>query len=120
MGHSYAMEGFEPISVAIGVGIGFACAMLLPALKGSSKSQINPSIEKEKEKVVNMTKASDAYNKDGKVVYCRCWRSKTFPLCDGSHNKYNKESGDNVGPLIVSKQTGSKCRCILSTGNVWH
>lgn len=35
--------------------------------------------------------------------YCRCWRSGTFPLCDGSHVKYNKESGDNVGPLLVKK-----------------
>ena len=37
----------------------------------------------------------------GKGVYCRCWRSKTFPNCDASHVKWNEERGDNVGPLIV-------------------
>ena len=37
-----------------------------------------------------------------KNVYCRCWLSDTFPLCDGTHMKHNKATGDNVGPLIVS------------------
>mmetsp|Transcript_5437 Transcript_5437/g.7339 ORF Transcript_5437/g.7339 Transcript_5437/m.7339 type:complete len:105 (-) Transcript_5437:215-529(-) len=37
-----------------------------------------------------------------KKVYCRCWESGTFPLCDGAHMAHNKENGDNVGPLIVS------------------
>jgi len=30
----------------------------------------------------------------------RCWRSKTFPFCDGSHAKFNEASGDNTGPLV--------------------
>ena len=37
-----------------------------------------------------------------KRVYCRCWQSGTFPLCDAAHVAHNKETGDNVGPLIVS------------------
>jgi CDGSH-type Zn-finger protein len=62
----------------------------------------------------------------GKKVFCRCWKSKTFPLCDGSHvavrwasvcacccargsravshpPQHNKATGDNLGPLIVNK-----------------
>lgn len=35
-------------------------------------------------------------------MYCRCWKSETFPLCDGAHVAHNKETGDNVGPLILS------------------
>ena len=26
-----------------------------------------------------------------------------FPMCDGAHVAHNKETGDNVGPLIVEK-----------------
>ena len=37
-----------------------------------------------------------------KAPICRCWQSKKFPLCDGSHNKFNKETGSHVGPLVVS------------------
>ena len=37
-----------------------------------------------------------------KGVFCRCWQSGTFPLCDGAHVKHNKATGDNVGPLIVA------------------
>ena len=40
---------------------------------------------------------------DGKA-YCRCWRSKQFPYCDGSHNEHNAKTGDNVGPLVVKKR----------------
>ena len=38
------------------------------------------------------------------AVYCRCWRSGTFPLCNGAHVAHNKETGDNVGPLIIKKE----------------
>lgn len=26
-----------------------------------------------------------------------------WPYCDGSHGVHNKETGDNVGPVIVKK-----------------
>ena len=59
---------------------------------------INPDIEKDSPKVVTMCSASDI---EGKGVFCRCWRSGTFPNCDGAHMKHNEATGDNVGPLIV-------------------
>lgn len=34
-----------------------------------------------------------------KISYCRCWKSKTFPLCDGEHKCHNRENDDSVGPL---------------------
>ena len=27
-----------------------------------------------------------------------------FPLCDGSHNKHNEDTGDNVGPLVLKRK----------------
>lgn len=35
------------------------------------------------------------------TVYCRCWRSEKFPLCDGAHVNHNAACGDNVGPLVI-------------------
>lgn len=39
-----------------------------------------------------------------KVSYCRCWKSETFPLCDGAHNKHNEATGDNLAPLVLQVQ----------------
>jgi hypothetical protein len=52
---------------------------------------------------VHFADAHRGLQDEGKKVYCRCWKSSTFPLCDGSHGKHNAATGDNVGPLIVSK-----------------
>ncbi|KAG8100009.1 hypothetical protein GUJ93_ZPchr0013g35452 [Zizania palustris] len=54
---------------------------------------INPAIRKEEPKVVDTVLAAELSKP--LTAYCRCWRSGTFPLCDGSHVKHNKETGDN-------------------------
>jgi CDGSH-type Zn-finger protein len=68
--------------------------------------RINNKIDLDSPKVATMEKFANDDNK--KIVYCRCWKSETFPLCDGSHMKHNKECGDNVGPLIVTVDTSKK------------
>ena len=32
------------------------------------------------------------------IALCRCWKSKKFPYCDGSHRQLDDES---LGPVIV-------------------
>ncbi|KAK6135279.1 hypothetical protein DH2020_030980 [Rehmannia glutinosa] len=63
---------------------------------------INPDIRKTEDKVVDSVVVTELAKP--LTAYCRCWRSGTFPLCDGSHVKHNKASGDNVGPLLLKKQ----------------
>ncbi|KAJ8752892.1 hypothetical protein K2173_008627 [Erythroxylum novogranatense] len=63
---------------------------------------INPEVRKNEEKVVDSVLVADLSKP--LTAYCRCWRSGTFPLCDGSHVKHNKATGDNVGPLLLKKQ----------------
>ncbi|XP_073139118.1 CDGSH iron-sulfur domain-containing protein NEET [Henckelia pumila] len=60
---------------------------------------VNPDIRKTEDKVVDSVLVADLSKPV--TAYCRCWRSKTFPLCDGTHLKHNKATGDNVGPLLL-------------------
>lgn len=64
----------------------------------NSASRINTLIDLSAEKVVNQISLSSGE----KCVLCRCWKSSKFPLCDGSHVKHNKATGDNVGPVIIT------------------
>jgi len=65
-----------------------------------SKTRVNNSHKLESAKVVDSIDIEDMGDKG---VFCRCWKSKKFPYCDGSHTKHNADTGDNVGPLIVKK-----------------
>lgn len=82
--------------------------LLMQAVKKDKKSsKMNYKIQQESKKIVDNVKCSEIENmpqcKDGKIVMCRCWKSSTFPYCDGSHNQHNEKTGDNVGPLIINK-----------------
>ena len=44
-------------------------------------AKINTMIDLDSPKVVNQEKLSSG----DKKVYCRCWKSGTFPLCDTAH-----------------------------------
>uniref|UniRef100_A0A2P2IRE6 Iron-binding zinc finger CDGSH type domain-containing protein n=1 Tax=Rhizophora mucronata TaxID=61149 RepID=A0A2P2IRE6_RHIMU len=71
------------------------------AVKAEAEA-INPQVRKDEEKVVDSVLVAELSKP--LTAYCRCWRSGTFPLCDGSHVKHNKATGDNVGPLLLKKQ----------------
>jgi CDGSH-type Zn-finger protein len=73
---------------------------LLTVRASGESGVINKDIQKDAAKVVDTLSVKDI---DGKCVMCRCWRSSTFPKCDGSHVAHNKATGDNVGPLIISE-----------------
>lgn len=63
------------------------------------KQHLNPKVKKDEAKVVDKKTLEEVKDRTagGKpVAFCRCWRSKTFPYCDGSHAKWNEESKDNV------------------------
>ena len=69
-------------------------------LPGMKEPRLNTRIKMESSKVVDTCDIEDLGDK---AVFCRCWKSKKFPYCDGSHARHNNETGDNVGPLIVKK-----------------
>lgn len=76
------------------------------ALDGEKR--INLKIDLDQSKVATTTEIGSGEKK----VYCRCWHSGTFPMCDGTHLKHNAACNDNVGPLILSgpKKTAKKSK----------
>ncbi|VDK45597.1 unnamed protein product [Anisakis simplex] len=88
------------------------------------RAKVNERIKLSTDKVVDTVDMEDIGDKK---VFCRCWKSEKvdflliyeftpipslkssvqssfqFPYCDGSHNKHNAATGDNVGPLIIKK-----------------
>ncbi len=43
-----------------------------------------------------------------KIVLCRCWKSKSWPQCDGTHTSHNEGCHDNVGPVIIENDLKKK------------
>ncbi|XP_066524457.1 CDGSH iron-sulfur domain-containing protein 1 isoform X2 [Hoplias malabaricus] len=105
------LSGLPALSKPAG-GCGFTVSKVAAALgtylltryfssQSSSKGKVNLEHNKDSAKVVHSFDIEDIGKK---AVYCRCWRSKKFPYCDGAHAKHNEETGDNVGPLIIKRR----------------
>ncbi|XP_077389001.1 CDGSH iron-sulfur domain-containing protein 1 [Festucalex cinctus] len=109
MTHSPASSGMRwskehflvavPVAVVAAVG-GFLVSRYLSG-RTCKKGPVNLCVNKDSPKVVHSFDMEDIGTK---AVYCRCWKSKKFPFCDGAHSKHNEETGDNVGPLIIKKR----------------
>lgn len=74
------MKTFVPLSLLYG-----AAAFTAPAVPRSTThlqldNRINESIDLDSAKVATM----ETLGAPAKKVYCRCWQSGTFPLCDGT------------------------------------
>ncbi|CAH3014115.1 unnamed protein product [Porites evermanni] len=95
-----------PFVVTTSVVVYLVISAILPS-KPSKKADadwVNKTEQKEKEKVADIIQIEDLGEK---TAFCRCWKSKKFPYCDGSHNQHNKETGDNVGPLVCKRANPS-------------
>ncbi|VFV25691.1 cdgsh iron sulfur domain-containing [Lynx pardinus] len=99
---SVRVEWIAAVTIAAGTAaIGYLAYKRFYVKDHRNKSMVNLHIQKDNPKIVH---AFDMEDLGDKAVYCRCWRSKKFPFCDGSHTKHNEETGDNVGPLIIKKK----------------
>lgn len=93
--------------IGTAIAVGYAAYLTYVTSKelkqAKAKTQeclVNPDIKKDNPKVVDTIDVEDLGNK---TVFCRCWRSKKFPYCDGGHTAHNKRCNDNVGPLIIQR-----------------
>lgn len=77
------------------------CPVAHGCVKRSGGDRCNQSVRKHEAKVVDMVNIEDIADK---AAFCRCWKTKNWPYCDGSHGDHNKRSGDNVGPLVLQRK----------------
>ncbi|KAA0718256.1 CDGSH iron-sulfur domain-containing protein 1 [Triplophysa tibetana] len=95
-------EIITAVSVSVGAAaVGILIYRTICKKDTCVKPKVNLDLQKDNPKVVH---AFDIEDIGDKAVYCRCWRSKKFPYCDGAHAKHNQETGDNVGPLIIKRK----------------
>ncbi|GMT17052.1 hypothetical protein PFISCL1PPCAC_8349 [Pristionchus fissidentatus] len=83
------------------VGIGAAIGYFACKKASCCSSRVNKKIRLGEGKVADTVDVEDIGEKK---AFCRCWKSEKWPYCDGTHGKHNKETGDNLGPLIVKKK----------------
>ncbi|BFF91852.1 CDGSH iron-sulfur domain-containing protein 2 homolog [Drosophila madeirensis] len=90
-----------PTVVVAGLGYTSYLAFFSDARCSDKKSGLcNSLIRKNEAKVVTMVDVEDIADK---AAFCRCWKTKNWPYCDGSHAEHNKVTGDNVGPIVVKR-----------------
>ncbi|KAH8278769.1 hypothetical protein KR018_009215 [Drosophila ironensis] len=87
-------------------GIGYTsylafCPAAQTRCSAKKSGRCNNKIRLNEPKVVDPVDVEDIAEK---AAFCRCWKSKNWPYCDGSHTEHNKVTGDNVGPLVIKKQ----------------
>jgi len=90
----------EQCVAIIPIGVAFAAIGYTARGYLDNMGHVNKSIKKDEAKVVDQVDMEDIGKQK---CFCRCWKSKSFPYCDGSHNKHNLTTGDNVGPLLIKK-----------------
>ncbi|XP_017088680.1 CDGSH iron-sulfur domain-containing protein 2 homolog [Drosophila bipectinata] len=93
-----------PTVVVAGIGYtGYLafCPAAQARCSAVKSGRCNNQIRKHEPKVVDTIDVEDIAEK---AAFCRCWKSKNWPYCDGSHGEHNKLTGDNVGPVVVKKQ----------------
>jgi len=95
------LQLIPPTAVVAGIGYMSYLAFCPKARTQCKPGTCNQKIKKNVEKVVDMVDIEDISDK---AAFCRCWKTKNWPYCDGSHTEHNKITGDNVGPLVVKRK----------------
>lgn len=66
------------------------------------ESNMPPDAPSKRVDILDFDEIMSKVQAGAKVSICRCYKSKKFPYCDGSHVKHNEETGDNIAPAVLT------------------
>jgi len=89
-----------PTAALAGLGYVSYLAFCPHARPPPKVARVNLKIRQSEAKVADFVDIEDIAEK---AAFCRCWKSKNWPYCDGSHGTHNKETGDNLGPVVLKR-----------------
>ena len=91
------------------------------AESSKSKRVVNLSIKKSEAKIVDKVDCGEIENlaefQNGKLVMCRCWRSKTFPYCDGRICDLSRHLSASIKVSIF--HDSACCTPLLNQSSTW-
>lgn len=112
-----------PTAAVAGIGYMSYLAFCPHARPTAPPNRVNHAVRLSEAKVADFVDIEDIAEK---AAFCRCWKSKNvrtiysirsvwlshwshicmflqWPYCDGSHGTHNKETGDNLGPIVLKR-----------------
>jgi len=94
-----------PTAAVAGLGYMSYLAFCPKGRPAPKQYRVNRSVRLSEAKVADFVDIEDIAEK---AAFCRCWKSKNWPYCDGSHGQHNKETGDNLGPVVLKRNPDKK------------
>eukprot|EP01117_Protostelium_nocturnum_P006938 TRINITY_DN2486_c0_g1_i2.p1 TRINITY_DN2486_c0_g1~~TRINITY_DN2486_c0_g1_i2.p1 ORF type:complete len:251 (+),score=57.31 TRINITY_DN2486_c0_g1_i2:143-895(+) len=79
-------------------------AEIQPISRGKKKTRLSVSSG-----IINSRSCSEGIDIEDTISVCACQQSSSFPICDGTHQTFNRETKSNIQPFVIKIRTSPQC-----------